>query len=194
MSADRCVVIEGARICALGGPIPPDATIIDARNGTLMPGFIDAHVHTDLDGLHDALLFGVTTELEMMGHWTPEERKEVSERDDIADVRSPGMGITPPGGHPTEYMLDSADERVRAYAFPFVSTPADAAVRVAELVAEGADYIKIFIEDGTALGIPGLPVLRNETLLAAVQEAHRHRKMAIAHATTARAARQVIAR
>jgi imidazolonepropionase-like amidohydrolase len=26
-----------------------------------MPGLIDSHVHTDIDGLHDALLFGVTT-------------------------------------------------------------------------------------------------------------------------------------
>jgi len=107
-------------------------------------------------------------------------------------VRSPGMGITPPGGHPTEYMPDSDDERMRNYAFPFVSTPDEAARHIAALVAEGADYIKIFMEDGTALGIPGLPVLSNETLLAAVREAHRYGKMAIAHTTTAAATQQVI--
>jgi imidazolonepropionase-like amidohydrolase len=185
-------VIDGAHIHAVGGVVPAGATVIDARGATLMPGLIDAHVHTDMDGLHDALLFGVTTELEMMGYWTDQERKEVAERDDIADVRSPGMGITPPGGHPTEYMPDSNDERMRDYAFPFVSTPDEAARRIAALVAEGADYIKIFMEDGTALGIPGLPVLSNETLLAAVREAHRYGKMAIAHTTTAAATQQVI--
>jgi imidazolonepropionase-like amidohydrolase len=189
---DRIVVIEEARIRAIGGAVPTGATVIDAHAATLIPGLIDAHVHTDMDGLRDALLFGVTTELEMMGYWTAQERKEVAERDDIADVRSPGMGITPPGGHPTEYMPISDDERMRDYAFPFVSTPEEAAKHIASLVAEGADYIKIFMEDGTALGLPGLPVLNNETLRAAVREAHRYGKMAIAHATTAATALQVI--
>jgi hypothetical protein len=118
---DQVVVIDGAHIQAVGGVAPAGATVIDARGATLMPGLIDAHVHTDMDGLRDALLFCVTTELEMMGCWTDQERKEVAEHDDIADVRSPGMGITPPGGHPTEYMPNSDDERMRDYAFPFVS-------------------------------------------------------------------------
>jgi imidazolonepropionase-like amidohydrolase len=189
---DRSVVLKGTGISALGGPVPEGATVVDAAGGTLMPGLIDAHVHTDMDGLRDALLFGVTTELEMMGHWTPAERKDVAERDDVADVRSPGMGITPPGGHPTEYMPDSADERMQGFTFPFVSTPDEATARVAALVAEGADYIKMFIEDGTALGMR-LPVLSNKTLLAAVREAHRYGKMAIAHATTADGTQQAIA-
>jgi imidazolonepropionase-like amidohydrolase len=144
-----------------------------------------------MDGLLDALRFGVTTELEMMGHWTAQERAEVAERKDLADVRSPGMGITPPGGHPTEYMPEG--DCPPEYAFPVVSTPADAVKFIAARVAEGADYIKIFIEDGTVVGYPGLSVLSNETLLASVREAHRYGKMAIAHATTAAAARQAIA-
>jgi imidazolonepropionase-like amidohydrolase len=188
----QTVVIDGACIQSVGGMVPSGATVIDAHGATLIPGLIDAHVHTDLDGLRDALLFGVTTEPEMMGYWTAQQRIEVAEHDDVADVRSPGMGITPPGGHPTEYMSDSDDERLREYAFPFVSSPEEAAKRIAALVAEGADYIKIFMEDGTALGTPGLPVLSNETLLAAVREAHRHGKMAIAHATTSAATQQVI--
>jgi len=122
----------------------------------------------------------------------PAERKEVAERDDVADVRSAGMGLTPPGGHPTEYMPESTDERMQGFAFPFVSTPDEATARVAALAGEGADYIKIFIEDGTALGVR-LPTLSTETLLAAVHEAHRCGKMAIAHATTADGAQQAIA-
>jgi imidazolonepropionase-like amidohydrolase len=190
---DQTVVLKGAHIQGLVGEAPAGATIIDAHGATLMPGLIDAHVHTDLDGLHDALLFGVTTELEMMGHWTAEERQEVFERDDIADFRSPGMGITPPGGHPTEYMPDSDDERMREFAYPFVSTPDEAVKFIAAQVAGGADYIKIFIEDGTCIGIPGLPTLSDETLQGAVKEAHRYDKMAIAHVTTAAATQQAIA-
>ena len=75
---DRTVVIEGAIISAIGGVAPAGASVVDAHGATLMPGLIDAHVHTDLDGLHDALLFGVTTELDMQGHWTIKKRKEVS--------------------------------------------------------------------------------------------------------------------
>jgi len=51
-------------------------------------------------------------------------------------------------------------------------------------VINGADYIKIFIEDGTIVGFPGLTEISNNTLLAAVKEAHRLGKMAIAHVTT----------
>ena len=38
------------------------------------------------------------------------------------------------------------------FRFPFVSTPDEAVKFVAKQVAGGADYIKIFIEDGTAVG------------------------------------------
>ena len=190
---DAAVVINGTKIQTVGGEVPPGASIIDARGSTLMPGLIDSHVHTDMHGLRDALLFGVTTELEMNGHWTKKQRKEIAERTDIADLRSSGMGLTPPGGHPTEYM-SSANLLIRLfYRYPTVST-ADEAVRfVDKQIAEGADYIKIFIEDGTCIGFPGLPMLAEEILSAAVNEAHRNGRMAIAHVTTAEGGRRAIA-
>jgi imidazolonepropionase-like amidohydrolase len=76
----RTIVLDGAGIGAVGGPVPPGATVVDAGGGTLLPGLIDSHVHTDLDGLRLALQFGVTTELEMMGYWTPEERAAIAGR------------------------------------------------------------------------------------------------------------------
>jgi imidazolonepropionase-like amidohydrolase len=60
-------------------------------------------------------------------------------------------------------------------------------------IAGGADYIKIFIEDGSCIGYPGLPVLDDQTLLAAVKEAHRFNKMAIVHVTTFEGAQRAIA-
>jgi cytosine/adenosine deaminase-related metal-dependent hydrolase len=95
---DRTIVINGEHIISVGGVVPSGAAVINAHGATLMPGLIDSHVHTDLDDLHDALLFGVTTELEMNGRWSHRERKEIAVRDDIADLRSSGMGITPKGG------------------------------------------------------------------------------------------------
>jgi imidazolonepropionase-like amidohydrolase len=191
---DHNVVIEGAQMQSVGGMVPAGATVINAHGATLMPGLIDAHVHTDLDGLHDALLFGVTTELEMNGHWSAKQRNEIAERNDVADLRSPGMGVTPKGGHPTQYMSSSSNLLLRFfYRYPSVSTPEETAKFVARQVAGGADYIKIFIEDGSCVGFPGLPVLNDENLFAAVKEAHRFDKMAIAHVTTFEGGERAIA-
>jgi hypothetical protein len=38
----------------------------------------------------------------MMGHWAPEQRGGVAERDDISDLRSAEFGMTGKGGHPSE--------------------------------------------------------------------------------------------
>lgn len=187
------VVIEDTTIHAVGSAVPPGASIVDAHGATLMPGLIDAHVHTDLDGLHDALLFGVTTELEMMGHWTANQRKKIAVRDDVADLRSPGMGVTPPGGHPSQYIKSSSNLILRFFfRYPFVSTPDEAVKFVDNQIANGADYIKIFIEDGTVIGSPGLRETSNEILMASVNEAHRLGKMAIAHVTTVEGGQKAI--
>ena len=193
---DKSVVIDEGRIHSVGGIVPAGATVIDAHGATLMPGLIDSHVHTDIEGLSDALKFGVTTELDMQGHWPAKKRKEVSERDDIADVRSPGMGITPKGGHPTQYIGSNSNLLIRLllpFIFRFVQTPEEAVKFVDKQVAGGADYIKIFIEDGSCIGFPGLPVLNDKTLLAAVKEAHKLDKMAITHVTTLEGGHRAIA-
>jgi imidazolonepropionase-like amidohydrolase len=192
---DTTVVINGAHIQTIGGVVPERATVIDAHGSTLMPGLIDSHVHTDIEGLSDALKFGVATELDMQGHWSARKRKEVSERNDIADVRSPGMGITPKGGHPTQYIGSSSNLLIRfllPFIFRFVQTPEEAVKFVNTQIAGGADYIKIFIEDGSCIGYPGLPVLDYKTLRAAVNEAHRRDKLAIVHVTTAEATKRAI--
>jgi len=201
----QTVVIDGASISAVGGAVPAGAAVVDAHGATLMPGLIDAHVHTSLDGLRDALAFGITTELEMQGHWTARDRKEVAERNDVADIRSAGMGITAPGGHPSELFSNDEDPGADAdhhpaddghghdFVAPFASTPEEATNFVAKLVANGSDYIKIMIEEGSVLGAPGLPMLNNDTIVAAVRAAHRHGKLAIAHTLTAAATQQAIA-
>ena len=56
------------------------------------------------------------------------------------------------------------------FRYPSVATPDEAVKFIAKQVAGGADYIKIFIEDGSCVGFPGLPVLDDETLVAAVKE------------------------
>ena len=48
VTADRTIVIEGARIRAVGGAetaVPAEARVVDCREKFLIPGLIDAHVH-----------------------------------------------------------------------------------------------------------------------------------------------------
>ena len=193
---EHMIIIDNANIQTVGGNIPKGAKIINGQGATLLPGLIDSHVHTDMDGLRDALKFGITTELEMMGYWSKQKRKKIAKRNDVADLRSPGMGITPSGGHPTEYMAaqDSLLMKIllKFYKFPFVNTPEEAIKFVDKRVLEGADYIKIFIEDGTLVGFPKMPVTLVPTLRAAVERAHYYGKMAIVHITTLDGAKQAI--
>lgn len=201
------VVLDGAFISTIGSTVPAGSTLIDGRGATLLPGLIDAHTHTSQEELRNALVFGITTELEMMGHWTANDRLRVTESDDMADVRSAGFGITPPGGHPSELLpdhdgpppglidqhADQGDEHTaHEFTFPEVASPDEAITLVEQLVATGSDYIKIMIEEGSVLGRPGLPLLTMETIRATVDAAHRHGKLAIAHVLTAEATRQAI--
>lgn len=193
--AATTLLVDGRLIRSIGCDVPPGVDVVDADGGTLLPGLIDSHVHTYLDGLQDALRFGVTTELEMMGFWKPEDRAMVRERDDIADIRSAGFGVTAPNGHPSELHKRPTVRRPGAPLFtaPTASSPDEAAEFIAARVAEGADYIKVMVEEGSVLGAPGLPMLTNATLCRAVSEAHKHGKIAIAHALTLAATEQAVA-
>lgn len=184
------VTLENDRIVDVGGPVPPHAEVVDARGATLVPGLIDAHVHTSAPALAQALRFGVTTELEMQGAMTGDAQRRVGADPGLADVRSSGFALTPPGGHPSE--LFPAGERPGgpprsdepAPVMPFVTTPEEAVAWIPRLVEAGSDYIKVMIDDGTVEGHPGLPCLDQATVDAAVAEAHRLDRIVVAHALT----------
>lgn len=194
---ERTVILEGTRIAAIGGPIPEKAVLVDARGATLLPGLIDAHTHTDEASLALALKFGVTTELEMQGVNTKNDRAHITDNDAVADVRSPGFAITPPGGHPSELFPKGFQPggdgggrtRVDPIVRPFSSTPEEAVAFIPQIIAAGADYIKFMVDDGSVEGHPGLPCLDQATLDAGVAEAHRHGMLTLAHALTIDATR-----
>lgn len=211
---ETSVVIGGGRILSIGGDIPSDAVVVDARGGTLLPGLIDSHVHTSLEALELALTFGVTTELEMQGMFTRAKRAQVTDDDRVADVRSAGFGITPPGGHPSELMGDGGHDggdgdgdgdeapweaegadadQWADIVMPFASTPEEAVAFIPRLQATGSDYIKFMIDDGSVEGAPGLPMLDDATIAAGVEEAHRRGLLTVAHTLTVDATSSAIA-
>ena len=152
--------------------MPHDAEVIEAPGATLLPGLIDAHVHTDTAGLRMALQFGVTTELEMQGANTARDRSHITEDDNLADVRSAGFGLTPPGGHPEELFPRTSTrsdgggrggpgggagrprERVDPIVRAKVTTPEEAVDIVGQLSRAGSDYIKFMVDDGTVRVTP----------------------------------------
>ncbi|GAA0938548.1 amidohydrolase family protein [Actinocorallia libanotica] len=189
-SAD--VVLEDDRIAAVGSGagLRTDVDVeVDGAGGTLLPGLIDAHTHVFDGSLAEALRYGVTTELDMfcLPRTLPEQRRVAAENDDVADFRSAGTLATAPGGHPTQLLaalsgtvLDGVD----ATAIDFVTDPAQAPAFVAARLAEGADYLKIVIDDGAVHGAD-LPVLAPETAAALTAAAHDAGLRVIAHAITA---------
>jgi len=51
VTRDAVIIIEGNKIKAIGGAVPANADVIDLGDVTLLPGFIDSHVHlTDESG------------------------------------------------------------------------------------------------------------------------------------------------
>ncbi|MEU1732363.1 amidohydrolase family protein [Streptosporangium sp. NPDC020145] len=199
---ETTVVIDGGVVTAVGGDVPAGANVVDAGGGTLLPGLIDAHVHTSEQALAFALRFGVTTELEMQGLWTKPNRARLDGDDALADVRSAGFAITPPGGHPSElfppgtHFGDSGPAGGptggQAPVKPLSTTPQEARDFVPKLVETGSDYIKFMVDDGTVEGHPGLPMLDQATLNAGVAEAHRHGMLTLAHVLTVEATRMAV--
>lgn len=204
---DDVVVVDGRVIAQVGGSRPTGVEVLDGTGCTLLPGLIDSHTHTSREGLALALRFGVTTELEMQGTMAGKGGAGIADDDGVADVRSAGFGITPPGGHPSELWsadhgpddgVESGDDRARddrsheEPVMPFSSTPEEAVSFVPRLAAAGSDYIKFMIDDGTVEGSPGLPVLDHATVAAGVAEAHRLGLITIAHALTLEATRTAV--
>ncbi|MFI5704003.1 amidohydrolase family protein [Streptomyces xanthochromogenes] len=195
------VVFDNTGILAVGGNAPARAQVVDAKGGTLLPGLIDAHVHTNVESLALALRFGVTTELEMQGTYTADNRAHITADDTVADVRSSGFGITPPGGHPSELFPEGfrpgpspwvSGTSGPAPLMPFSTTPEEAVAFIPQLIERGSDYIKFMVDDGSVEGHPGLPMLDRATLNAGVAEAKRHGKLTVAHALTIEATRMAI--
>lgn len=186
------VLIDDGTIAAVAPAlaVPPGATVVDGTGQTLLPGLIDSHTHTTHAGqLRQSLVFGVTTELCMGGE--PETSRRLRAlargRDDLADLRIATVGATAPHGHPNQLV-----EIGMLKPFPTVAGPEHADAFVADRVADGADHLKIFIEDGTVAGRP-MPTMSDETVVALVAAAHEHGLRTAAHTWTRSAVRQAIA-
>jgi imidazolonepropionase-like amidohydrolase len=183
------VVVRNGKILAAGpdAAIPEGATLVNGAGGTLLPGFIDSHAHVFGNALERALVFGVTTELDMfmVPGFAQQRRAEQAAPGGApgrADLFSAGTLATVPGGHGTQYGLG----------IPTLTRPEEAQAWVDARLAEGSDYIKIVLENGSAYG-GKIASLDHATMAALVQAAHRRGKLAMVHVSTATDARAALA-
>ena len=212
-SQAMAVRIEGTRITAVGPAAelaPPGEAAgeqLDFPTGTLLPGLIDCHTHTNMPGdgrrgedvhrddddyirllrsahnVERALETGVTTVCDC-GGWN-ETTFRLKEGIQQGIVRGPrvlasGRPITVTGGH-CWFMGSEADgiDGVRTEA------------RL--LIKQGADFLKVMATGGSTLGTdPFRPAYSSEELQAIAEEGHRRGLPVVAHCRSNEAMRMVV--
>ena len=164
---EAVVVVQGRKIVAAGPKeeitVPTDADVVEVQNGTIVPGFIDSHVHIGFADPAEVLRRGVTTVRDLA--WPreliyPLARASRAPGFDGPMILTAGPMLTVEGGYPI-----TAAWAPKGTGLP-VSSPDDARRAVAELVAEGVDVVKI------ALNPPAGNVLDRPTVAAIADEAH----------------------
>ncbi|MDP4510379.1 amidohydrolase family protein [Nonomuraea turcica] len=183
------VTVAEGLIAAIGEAEAPGAVVIEGRGATLIPGLIDAHAHAFPGDLEQASIFGVTTVLDMMADpaQAAKLRATAAAAPELADLRTAGTAATIPGGYGW-YLVEMG----LLPPFPTLTAPEQAEAFVAERLAEGSDYLKILLDDGSTVGMP-TPTMPNETLHALVAAAHDRGRITVAHALTAESARLAVA-
>ena len=178
------VLVRDGRIAGIGETLeaPAGVEVVDGAGRTLLPGFIDAHTHAFNDALERALVFGVTTELDMFtsyqaaSAWRTEQHAPAG-APSRADIFSAGTLVTAPGGHGTEYGMP----------IPTITSPADAESFVDARLAEGSDYIKL-VYDSRGADAPMFPSISTDTMKAVIEAAHARERLAVVHVSTAASA------
>jgi imidazolonepropionase-like amidohydrolase len=164
---DVIIVVENGKILHAGPAVdrPLEGATVEMGGATILPGFIDAHVHIGFFPPLEVLVGGVTTVRDLA--WPPDEIWPLVERAAAPDFEGPhilaaGQMLTAPGGYPTE----------AAWAPPGtgyeVASTVDAREAVDRQLSRGASVIKI------ALNPPAGPTLPAAVLDAIVIAAHDH--------------------
>jgi uncharacterized protein (TIGR02145 family) len=199
---DGVLVVRNGRILVVGRSgvvrIPDGARRVDLTGKTVMPALIDAHVHIGyegytswgaknytpanvLDHLQREAFYGVAA-TQSVGS-SPLEESIQFQRDQRAGKFPAASrfffmpGYAPPNGGPDE-VLRAATSAL--HVINEVSTAQEARASVRKMSSRGIRAVKIWVDDRRGT----YPKMTPEVYEAIIDEAHRHRMMVHAHATT----------
>ena len=172
------VLISKGRIIKAGPfakiEIPKHSTVIDVSGSTILPGFINAHVHRAYDPrlLQAWAQAGVTTVRDLAAYppySSYELRDKLNKQSHNARLVATGPQMTGgfiPPGYPSSVFVDRVEMAEKE------------ALRI---LNEGADQLKIMLESDW-----GYPVMSEEVAGAIVEVAHQHGKRVSAHISLSR--------
>ena len=176
------LIIQQGRILAVEAQaeveIPADAQIFDVQGATILPGFINAHVHLGFDAgkLETWAQGGVTTVGDLGAYYDDglfPHRDELLKDNRYARLVAAGPIVTVPDGYP---MVPWGFEGLP------VTSPEDARQKINDLLDDGADLVKIAVESGSIFRTK-IPTLSAEEAAAIVDTAHRRGSRVSAHVT-----------
>ena len=164
---DVTIVMENGRIRDMGPSsklsVPAGATVIDLKGKFIVPGIINAHGHVGAKTepqLRQYALYGVTTATSMQTD--PDEVVQVREAQKRGELRGARVSTV----------------KYRFAPDPEVATPDQARAKVDEIVAGGADYIKVWVDSGFGTRAKLTP----EFCAAVLEQARKHGKLTFGHA------------
>lgn len=182
------VAVRDGLIEAIAESLPAGTRmVVESEGRTLLPGFIDAHVHAYGDARREALRFGTTTVLDMFSDpaqlQSARAERESLDATDRADLWGAGYLATARGGHGTQFGVE----------VPTLDTPEAAHAWVAARRSEGSDFIKLVREDLSAYRaqerLPTLDATRSQAVITA---ARAQGLRALAHVSTVANAIEVL--
>jgi imidazolonepropionase-like amidohydrolase len=196
------LLVQNGRITAVGRKgavtVPAGATHVDVTGKTIMPAMINAHVHIGyegytswgaanhtpqnvLDHLQREAFYGVGA-TQSVGS-SPTEQSLQFQKDQRAGKFPPASrfffmpGMAPPGGGPDAVLRVAT---TALHVINEVSTAQDARAAVQSMAANNIGQVKIWVDDRRGT----YPKMTPEVYDAVIDEAHKHRMLVNAHATT----------
>ena len=163
---DVTLVMENGRIRDLGSSariaVPSGATVLDLTGKFVVPGIINAHGHVGANRdpeLRQYALYGVTTTTSM-----------AVDADDIAEYKAEQKRGNLRGARilTVKYRFMSTTE---------YNTPESARAKVDEIVAKGADFVKVWIDSQNGR----IAKVSPEVTAAVMDQARKHGKITMAH-------------
>ena len=206
---DGAVIIEGERIVYAGprerAPIPENAEILTCENATILPGFIDAHihlvgsesVHKTGDTPYDLLLTAVKDVSDLVDAGVTGVRdmsafgRALRDAVNAGNIKGPrimvgGRVLSISSGHcdfdVTKSVARCNEEDLTGF---MMDGPEDCYKGVRRQFREGAEFIKICATGGVSSAIDDYndQEFSEEELKVIIQETHRHNTYVTAHCT-----------